>query len=86
MRIVSIVSAVIGLLVGTAIVGYYGFADVWHALSAIHWSGFAIVCAYHLALFCLLGLAWYSVLPTPRTVGVGTLIWGRVVRDSGSEV
>lgn len=86
MRIVSIVSAIVGLLVGTAIVGYYGFADVWHALAAIHWVGFAIVCAYHLALFCVLGLAWYAVLPPPRPVGVGTMIWGRIVRDSGSEV
>lgn len=86
MRIVSIVAAIVGLLLGTAIVGYYGFADVWNALRAIRWEGFAIVCAYHLALFCLLGLAWYVILPPPRPVGIGTLIWGRLVRDSGSEV
>lgn len=85
MRIVSIVAAIIGLLLGTAIVGYYGFGDVWNALRAIRWSGFAIVCAYHLALFVLLGTAWYLVLP-PRSAGVGATIWGRIVRDSGSEV
>lgn len=86
MRFVSIVSAIVGLVVGTAIVGYYGFADVWHALAAIRWGGFAIVCVYHLGLFCLLGLAWYAVLPPPQSVGAGTMIWGRIVRDSGSEV
>jgi len=86
MRIVSIVAAIVGLLLGTFIVGYYGFADVWSALRAIRWSGFAIVCAYHLMLLGLLGVAWYVVLPPPRSVGVGTVIWGRIVRDSGSEV
>ncbi|MDE2165439.1 MAG: flippase-like domain-containing protein [Alphaproteobacteria bacterium] len=86
MRIVSVVAAIVGLLLGTFIVGYYGFGDVWNALRAIHWSGFAIVCAYHLALFALLGTAWYAVLPPPRAAGAHAMIWGRIVRDSGSEV
>ena len=86
MRIISVVAAIVGLLLATAIVGYYGFADVWNALSAIHWSGFAIICAYHLALFAVLGIAWYVVLPPPRAAGPGAVIWGRIVRDSGSEV
>ena len=86
MRIVSIVAAIVGLLLGTFIVGYYGFGDVWHAMLAIQWSGFAVICAYHLALFSLLGTAWYAVLPPPRAAGPGAVIWGRIVRDSGSEV
>ncbi len=86
MRTISIVAAIVGLLLGTAIVGYYGFAEVWAALRAIRWSGFAVVCAYHVALLSLLGLAWYAVLPPPRAVGVGPQIWGRLVRDSGAEV
>lgn len=86
MRIVSVVAAIVGLLLGTFIVGYYGFGEVWDALRAIRWSGFAIVCAYHLALFALLGVAWYAVLPAPRAAGAGAVIWGRIVRDSGSEV
>ncbi|MDE2228205.1 MAG: flippase-like domain-containing protein [Alphaproteobacteria bacterium] len=86
MRIVSIVAAILGLLLGTFIVGYYGFGDVWSALRAIRWSGFAVVCLYHLGLLGLLGVAWYTVLPPPRSVGPGALIWGRIVRDAGAEV
>jgi putative membrane protein len=86
MRFVPIVAAILGLLLGTCIVGYYGFGAVGSALIAIRWSGFFVVLAYHLALIWFLGLAWYIALPPPRPSGPLTMVWGRLIRDSGSEV
>lgn len=86
MRIVTVVAAILGLLLGTCIVGYYGFGAVGGALIAIRWTGFLAVLAYHLALLALLGLAWHVVLPLPRATGPLVTMWGRVIRNSGSEI
>jgi glycosyltransferase 2 family protein len=86
MRIVSIVTAIVGLLLGTAIVGYYGFGAVGSALIAIGWAGFFAVLLYHLALIVLLGMAWHAVLPPPRATPPWVAVWSRTIRDSGSEI
>jgi glycosyltransferase 2 family protein len=82
----TIVIAIAGLVLGTCVIGYFGFGAVAHAFLAVGWTGFAAVCAFHAALYCLLGLAWWVILPPPRAVPVPALIAARVVRDSGSEV
>ena len=86
MKFATIGAAILGLLLGTAIVGYYGFGEVWAALRAIRWTGFAVIVVYHLTLMGFLGLAWYVVLPMPRPVSLAVMVWGRLIRDSGSEV
>ncbi len=85
MKLATIITAVAGLILGTVIVGYYGFGEVATALGAIGWGGFLIVCAYHLALMGVLGLAWYAILPPPHRQ-LRAYLWGRLIRDSGSEV
>ena len=85
MKLASILAAVVGLLLGTAIVGYYGFGEVGDALGAIGWGGFLAICAYHLALMSGLGLAWFAIVPPPRH-HLRAYVCGRFVRDSGSEV
>jgi putative membrane protein len=86
MKTVTVLAALLGLLLGIAIVGYYGFGTVVHAMLAIRLSGFLIVCAYHLLLFVLLGVAWYLVVPAPRPRHAGIFVWGRLIRDAGSDV
>jgi putative membrane protein len=85
MRIVTIIAALAGLLLGTSIVAYYGFSEVIRALLAVGWGGFAAICAFHLALYGLLGLAWRVIVPSPAA-SAWTFVWGRLIRDSGSEV
>lgn len=85
MKLATIIAAVAGLILGTVIVGYYGFGEVATALGAIGWGGFFVVCAYHLALIGVLGLAWYAILPPPHRQ-LRAYLWGRLIRDSGSEV
>jgi glycosyltransferase 2 family protein len=85
MRIATLIAVLAGLLLGTGIVAYYGFGEVIHALLAVGWDGFAAICAFHLALYGPLGLAWRVIVPPPAA-GALTFVWGRLIRDSGSEV
>lgn len=85
MRIATIIAAIAGLLLGTAIVAYFGFGEVLRALGTIGWGGFAIILVYQLALYLLLGASWWAIAPPPRD-RLRAYVWGRLVRDSGSEV
>jgi putative membrane protein len=86
MKIAGIIATLAGLVLGTGLVAYYGFGAVAAGLLAIGWLGFAAVCAVHLGLFALLGFAWYAVLLPPRRPGVWAFVWGRMIRDAGSDV
>lgn len=86
MKLAAVLAALAGLVLGTCLVGYYGFGAVVEALLAIGWQGFLAVCAFHLAVFALLGVAWRVLLPPPRSIGVWPFIWGRLVRDAGADV
>lgn len=85
MRIATILAAIVGLVLGTAIIGYFGFGEVLRALGTIGWRGFAIILLYQLGLYLLLGACWWVIAPPPRH-SFHAYVWGRLVRDSGSEV
>src|SRR5437763_3364002 len=82
MKALPILAAVLGIGVMLALVGYFGAGAVIRSLLAVGGVGFAAVCAIRLALMVIMGLAWRSLIPgAPWWVA----IWGRLVRDSGSE-
>jgi glycosyltransferase 2 family protein len=82
MKPLPIVAAVAGVALMVALVAYFGLDAVWRSLRAIGWVGFAAVCAIHVTLIAVMGLAWRALLP-----GVHPLktVWARLVRDSGAE-
>src|SRR4051812_45417045 len=83
MKALPILAAVLGIGVMLALVGYFGAGAVIHSLFAVGGLGFAAICAIHLALMVVMGFAWRVLMPgIPSWVA----IWGRLVRDSGSEV
>jgi putative membrane protein len=83
MKVLSILAAVAGLGGMAGLVLYFGFDAVLASLQAMGVAGFAAMCAIHLVLVVFMGLAWWVLLPGTRPLRV---IWGRLVRDSGSEV
>jgi glycosyltransferase 2 family protein len=85
MKRAAILAAMAGLIIGTAIVGYYGFGAVLKALGQIGWGGFLAISAYHVALTAGLGLAWWIIVPPPHG-RLRSYVGGRIVRDSGSEI
>jgi len=70
--------ALIGILVG-----YFGADAVVRSLIAVGWQGFAAICLIHLVLIVMMGIAWWILL---RGTRLWMSIWGRLVRDAGSEV
>jgi putative membrane protein len=83
MKLVSICAAILGLAVIGALIVYFGTDAVVRSLFAIAWGGFFVVCLIHLSLIVVMGIAW-RVLVTDGRAWV--FIWGRFVRDAGSEV
>jgi putative membrane protein len=77
-----IIAAGVGIAATAALVAYFGAGAVVHALVTIGLMGFAIVCAIHLVLIAVMGLAWGALLPGVRW---WVPLWGRLMRDSGSE-
>jgi putative membrane protein len=81
-KLLPVLATGIGLAAIAALVGYFGAGAVLASLFAVGVSGFAAICAIHLVLIAVMGLAWRALLPGYRPLA---LVWGRLVRDSGSE-
>jgi glycosyltransferase 2 family protein len=82
-KAIPILAAAAGLAVMMALVGYFGAGAVLHALLAIGWLGFTAICAIHLAIIAVEGIAWRVLVPGARS---WAFLWGRLIRDAGSEV
>jgi len=83
MRIIPIIGAVIGLCLIVVLVAEIGAAPVADALITIGWLGFCAICVVHLVVVAGMGLAWRALVPARPA---RALIWGRLVRDAGSEI
>jgi putative membrane protein len=83
MKVIPIIAAIFGLAMIGALVGYFGAGGVVRSLRAIGWTGFLTVCAIHLGVISLEGIAWRLLVPGTQ---VWIFIWGRLIRDAGSEV
>ena len=84
MRTLSFILALVGLAVSIALVSWYGFGSVVAAVASAGWGGFALIVVWQLALFCVLGLAWDSIIPPRDRHRPWVPIWGRMVRDASA--
>lgn len=82
MRGLPIAAAIMGLAAMAALVGYFGAGAVMRSLLSVGILGFAAICAIHLVLIAVMGVAWRLLLPGTHP---GHAIWARLVRDSASE-
>jgi putative membrane protein len=83
MKLVSVLAGAIGLGFIAALVVHFGAGSVTGSLLAVGGIGFAAICLVQLVLIAVMGIAWWVLLPgTSPWAG----IWGRLVRDSASEV
>ncbi len=86
MRYRLIVVALLGVALAVYLVKYIGVAAVLSAATAVGWYGFALLCLLSLALFALLGSAWFVLFPSAPSSYLSVTIWARMVRDSAGEV
>src|SRR4051794_408898 len=82
MKAWPILAAIVGVAAMATLVGYFGAAAVIRSLLAVGGAGFLAICAIHLILVAVMGLAWRALLPG---VPAARVMWARLVRDSGSE-
>jgi len=81
--LVPVAGATLGLVLIAALVTEVGVRPLEQALSAVGWPGFSAICLIRCGVIVGMGLAWRAVVPaTPAWV----LVWGRLVRDAGSEI
>ncbi len=83
MRRVSVAAAAVGSALIAALVIHFGWDAVLRSLFAIGWRGFGAILLIHLGLIAVMGIAWRALLPGTNPAAA---IWGRLVRNSASEV
>jgi len=86
-KTLSAALALIGFLLATALIGWFGFSEVLAATLTAGWSGFFLLAAWQMVLFVPLAAAWGIIVPTrdgkkPRIFPWGIFLWGRMVRDA----
>ena len=84
MKLGVLIAIVLGLILATAVIGYFGFGQVLHALAAIGWHSFAALLAYSVLPILILGSAWFVLADQPPAK-FGVFVWARVVRDAAAE-
>ena len=84
MKKLSIVLALAGLLLGTVLIGWFGFGRVITGVQRVGWAGFALIVGWQIALFVVLGLAWDAIVPAREARRPWVFVWGRMVRDASA--
>ncbi len=69
-----------GLLLGTLLIGWFGFDRVIAAVGRVGVVEFVAIIGWQLLLFVPLGLAWVAIVPA-RNRRPFIFVWGRMVRD-----
>src|SRR5579859_8042143 len=80
-KTLSIAFAVLGLMGGTALAGWYGFGPIGKAVLSVGGSGFALFCLWQFATFIILAVGWWLVAPEDQRPFMAFAA-GRMVRDS----
>jgi putative membrane protein len=88
MRLAALAGLVAGLVLTVLLVLHFGAPAVGAALRAAGFVGLVAIAALHLVAIAVMGLGWGLLPGEERRGGVSlwTFLWGRLMRDSGSEV
>jgi putative membrane protein len=84
LRKLSVALAILGLLLGTLLVGWFGFDRVIQGVMSAGWEGFGLIVAWQLLLFIVLGAAWDAIIPRQYARRPWVFLWGRMVRDASA--
>jgi len=86
MKLGVIFASLLGLAAATAVVAFIGFDQVLRALATIGWRGVGLLCVYSALPLCLLGSAWFVLVPGAAGRQWRVFVGARAVRDAGSEL
>ncbi|MDB6046843.1 MAG: hypothetical protein JWM63_5394 [Gammaproteobacteria bacterium] len=79
-RTVTVAIALAGFALGTGAIIWLGARHVLDAVLQIGWLGLIYVVSWQLAVYVLLGVAWWVLCPGVR---LWTVLWARLVRGGG---
>jgi putative membrane protein len=82
-KLLSIALAILGAVVATLLIGWFGFGRIAGAILAVGGYGFELYAAWQVLLFVLMGVAWWVVVP-PGERRLLIFVWGRMVRDAAA--
>ena len=82
MKKASVILALLGLLLGTALIGWSGAGGILRALLSVGWGGFGLYCAWQGLMFLPLGLAWDTIARGRGVHRFRAFLGGRMVRDA----
>lgn len=86
MRLAFFVAVILGLAVATGVAAWVGFDAVAKAVGHIGWRGLAVLAAYSLLPFTLLGSSWWVLAYDQPVARAPVFIWARMVRDAAAEL
>jgi putative membrane protein len=82
-RSLAVVALAAGLALAVWLIVHVGAPAIGAGLHTAGWTGLWAISGFHLIGTALMGLAWWRL----RRVGTrSAFIWGRLVRDAGSEI
>lgn len=84
MKLLSYLLAVLGLVLASVLVSYFGFDNVVAAVGRVGWSQFGAICVWQLVIFVVAGMAWDVITPGRPLRRVWVMVWGRMVRDASA--
>jgi putative membrane protein len=85
-KILSYVLALLGVLLASLLIGWFDAGRVLASALSVGWSGFALVCAWQIVLFAVLGVAWQVVALHAAATPLRVFVWGRMVRDASANL
>ena len=86
MKLGVIAAASAGIALAAYLIFHAGLGGIVRAVTSVGWGGFAILCICGLALFVVMGSAWFVLIPGMKPSRAVTFILGRLIRDSAAEV
>jgi len=87
LKALSVAFALVGLVLGTALVAWFGVAEVFAATLAAGWGGLLLLSVWQVVLTVVLGASWDVIAPPrdatrSRLTYFSLFVWARLVRDS----
>ncbi|MBS0469818.1 MAG: flippase-like domain-containing protein [Proteobacteria bacterium] len=86
MKLGVIAAMLLGFALFVWLLFHIGIGEVWGAVTAIGIGGFALLTLAGIAVVCLLGTAWFALIPGSSPRDALTFVIGRQTRDSAGDL
>ncbi len=83
MKRLPIILGIAGVVLAVLLVVGLGAGKIARAVSSVGWDGFGLIVGWQLLLFFVLAGAWLLLCPE---AGLWRLVWGRLVREGGTNI